>query len=292
MAIELKQVLEYLGIDQNIEDMDALKASIDESLIRYDKIPTSDKAAGMVWGKKTAFLQKALKKVADQFELEIPDPNYKTVSHEDTIVKLAEQLNEKLESERETLKGQAKGDNTGAVAELEKKIKKLEKDLNEKTTLLGNVTGEYEKYKGETTKEKRDRLLKESFESAKSKLKLVKDLDPLRMRGFASEFHELYDLQTDDEMKEAFAIDRSNSQRPKSNKKVSEFATIDEILEGLALKHKILDLTPAQKGGAKPEKINHFNLGKDNDDEGGNEYEGIHPQAVEAMKREKEAANK
>lgn len=283
--MDLKEILDYLGVDADVADLDSFKAEFGTTFIKRDQVPMDDELAGRIWGKKTGILQKAIEKAAASLGFELPDPTFKTIKHEETILKMAEAINANFEAERETLKSQIKGDGGAVTAEFEKKIKAWEKKFNDSQALLGNVTTEYEQYKEGHTKEKRGSLVKNHFEEAKAALKIAKETDPLKLKGLIAEFHEEYDIQVNDENTEVYPVLKSNGQRVKSSKKASEFASTAELLEGLGLKHKVIDLTPIQKGetgGGK--KTTVFSTKKEGEADA---YERpVHPNALKAAENE------
>lgn len=247
MAIEAKEILEYLGFDpEKVQSLEDLKPSFEKEFIKASNLSEDNPALGPVLGRIYGKQESELKKLAKEFELDLDNDDYranKMVTEKTKFV--LSKLNEKQSSVIAELKTKASQGNDEKVKELEKKLAKIAQEKADIDNLLNTTKTEYQQFQEKSKGEIKSVKLGIRETDALSKVKFKSDISEIEKRGFMSKIKEEYvlDLGDDDSL---IVKDKTGARIP-STKKAGDFKSYDEVLEEVAVKEKLYQLNDSAK---------------------------------------------
>lgn len=247
MAIEAKEILEYLGFDpEKVQSLEDLKPSFEKEFIKASNLSEDNPALAPVLGRIYGKQESELKKLAKEFELDLDNDDYranKMVTEKTKFI--LSKLNEKQSSVISELKTKASQGNDEKVKELEKKLAKIAQEKADIDNLLNTTKTEYQQFQEKSKGEIKSVKLGIRETDALSKVKFKSDISEIEKRGFMSKIKEEYvlDLGDDDSL---IVKDKTGARIP-SAKKAGDFKSYDEVLEEVAVKEKLYQLNDSAK---------------------------------------------
>lgn len=255
MAIEVKEILGYLGIPEtDVTDLEKFKEKFSDSEVGFIPIKNHKADIGKVLGTVTSKVKSYASKYA-------PDMDFKAIADkpiEDIVLATFESqalFNKKLieDSETkvkdlETKVGQKKDE---AVKEWETKYSALENKFKDTDNLLKSTAGEFEGFKKQASDQIKGIKLNVKKDEVFKKLKLISNISNLEKAGFSSLINTKYKFDLD-ENEEVYVADASNGERIKSTAKAGAFKTPDEVLIEEAIAQGVYALQEKPKFGQPP----------------------------------------
>lgn len=238
MAIESKDILDYLGVDPSkVNSIDDFKTLHDTDFIKKSNIGADRELHGKIVGARVGTIQTALTKALKSYGVELKAEDLEGKKVEDIIelgLKGYADLSIKAQDE---LKAQIGSKPSEQLTALQTKYESLERKYNEteglrkdlQTTLESTKTD----YEGKLKGVKLDTLRNQSM----GKVKFKQGMTDLEREGFNAIITKKY--KTDLDGDNIFVTD-DKGERIKSTKKAGEFKTFDEVLEEEAAGAKLL----------------------------------------------------
>lgn len=242
MNVELKSVLEYLGVDASIKTMDEFKTSFEKDHVKISAIKDMresnpelkkvfDSVTAPILGKAENKLKGILKEAGLTFEQgELKDKGFEDIAN----IGL-----EKIKAKVAELEGKLGQTNDAAVKEWQDKYSKIEKTYHDTKGLLEKTANEYDSFKANSANELKNFKLEIVDKEAISKLKLKGDVKPIELIGFKTLLKESY-IKDFDEAGNVVIKDKEGKLIP-SKAKSGAFKTLDEVYIEEATKAGIID---------------------------------------------------
>ncbi len=243
MAVEAKEVFEYLGIKaDDIKDLDTFKATFEKDFIKQSNITEEHESVKKILGKTFGTLENEIKKVAKNFELEV-DFNSEDLKGKKVTDKLNFVVSEyakKQKSVIDELTEKAGKGNDEKVKELEEKYTKAIGKAKDYESLLKATTSDFETFKQSAESEKKAVKLDFFKTQELSKVKFKADINEFEKEGYLSKIEKNYKFDLDETGK-AIILDKEGKRIP--NPKVNgAFMDIADVLQEEAVKGKLYQL--------------------------------------------------
>jgi hypothetical protein len=244
MAIEVKEILEYLGYDpEKISTIDDLKPDFEKTFVRKSSLNEDSDVVKSVMGRVFGSQENELKKIAKQFELDVDfdSDDYKSNK------KLSEKANfilskyqEKSASEVNEWKSKAGLGNDEKVKTLETKYEKAKREKAELEELLSHTKGEYENLQKSSSEQLKNVKIDVKRKDFYGKIKYKSDMTDLEKEGFESKIAKnyIFDIDENDDL----IIKTAKGERIPSPKVVGTYKSPLEVLEEEATTGKIIQM--------------------------------------------------
>lgn len=255
MAIELKDVFEYMGFEKEPESVDEFKdivknnwtlkkQAIEDEGVRKAVLGSSFKAVG----------QNIRKKLNEGYGLEIPNSELESKQIEDFVIDNIEKIKSTYEGKIKEMETQITTPNE-ALKEFEAKNLNLEKRLKEAKDANKSIETEYNLFKetkqSELKNYKIDVLKKDIF----SKIKFSSDVTDVAKIGYNTLIESKYSIDFD-ESGDPIVVDKKKGERIPNEKVAGKYKSPLEIFEEEAIANK---LVVTNEHAEKPkEKISTF----------------------------------
>jgi hypothetical protein len=253
MAVEAKEVFEYLGIKaEDIKDLDTFKATFEKDFIKQSNINEDSEPVKKLLGKTFGTLENEIKKISKSFDLDIDFEEVKDKKVTEKLKYAFEKYNDKKSEYIKDLETKAGQGNDEKIKELEKKYEKALQKSKDFESLLTNTKSEYENAQNKWTSEIKNVKLNVLTKDAFGKVKLKSDISEFEKKGYYSTISEKYNFDLDET--ENIIVKNSKGERIPSSKTTGTFKTIDEILEEEAIAGNLFKVN--QDGGKVKQQIN------------------------------------
>lgn len=245
MALETKQIAEYLGLkEDDLKDDASFKQAFEKDFIKQSNITEENESVKKILGKTFGTLENEIKKVAKSFELEIDfsadDLKDKKVT--DKLKFVISEYDSKQKSIIADLTEKAGKGNDEKVKELQEKYDKVLSKANDYQSLLKAQTGEFDTYKQSAETEKKNVKLDFFKAQELNKVKFKADINEFEKEGYLSKIEKTYKFDLDETGK-AIILDKEGKRIP--NPKVNgSFMEIADVLQEEAVKGKLYQLNP------------------------------------------------
>lgn len=245
MAVETKEILEYLGLKaDDVKDLETFKTKFDTDFIKQSNITEDLEPVKKILGKTFGTLENEVKKIANKFELEVDfnseDFKGKKVTEKFNFV--IGEYDKKKQSIIEELNAKVGQGNDEKVKELETKYTKAINEAKDYKNLLKTTTTDFESYKADSqTKEKNIKL--DFFKTqALAKVKFKADINEYEKEGYISKIEKslVFDL---DENGKLIVLSKEGKRIP-STKQTGAFMEAEEVLQEEAVKGGLFKLNP------------------------------------------------
>lgn len=251
MAIELKKVSEYLGL--NLEEFktdEEFKTAFDKEFLKHSAVTEDSEPVKKILGKVFGTLENDIKKVAKGFELDIDFDGADFQANKkvnDKLKFIIGKYDEKNKLVIADLTAKAALGNDDKIKDLQTKYDKIFQKAKESETLLNSSKTEFETYKTNTANEIKSKTLKGLKNDIYSKAKFLPETNEFTKIGFLKTFEEKYNWDLDEN--ESAVITDTKGAKIISTKTAGAFKTPSELLEEEMIAAKLLVLNPA--GGQK-----------------------------------------
>lgn len=255
MAIELKQVIEFLGYNpEEIKELSDLKTKFDTEFVRTSNITADYEPVKKILGKTLGITETKLQKYSKTNELDIDfySEDLVKLPFSDKVDLVFTKLNEKNKAIVLDLTAKAGQGNDEKVKEIQLKLEKTTQKAKDYETLLNSTKTEFESYKTNTATEIKNKTLSGIKKEIYSKAKFLPDTNDFTKKGFLNTFEEMYNFDLDEN--EAPVITDKKGQKIPSTKVTGAFKTPQELLEEELIKAKLFPLNP-DGGQKKPAPI-------------------------------------
>lgn len=255
MAIELKDVFEYMGFEKEPESVDEFKdvvknnwtlkkQAVEDEGVRKAVLGSSFKAVG----------QNIRKKLNEGYGLEIPNSELESKQIEDFVIDNIEKIKSTYEGKIKEMEAQITTPNE-ALKEFEAKNLNLERRLKEAKDANKSIESEYNLFKetkqSELKNYKIDVLKKDIF----SKIKFSSDVTDVAKIGYNTLIESKYSIDFD-ESGDPIVVDKKKGERIPNEKVAGKYKSPLEIFEEEAIANK---LVVTNEHAEKPkEKISTF----------------------------------
>jgi hypothetical protein len=221
--MEIKDLLGYLGVSEDVDTLDAFKAQFNDKFLPTDQAHTNETVVSKVIGKKFGSQKTMAKRLAKEFDLELDD---EVLSKEpehifEHIVKAAKTKVEELDTLVKT-----KGDD--AVKEWQEKYEKVNTKLKDYEGSVKSLKSELEKTVSEKESTIRSFKVNSVYKDAIGSLRFSKTANEFAKKGFESIINEKYAIEFD-EKDEAYIADAKTKQRIPNPAKAGEFLGIKDV---------------------------------------------------------------
>lgn len=255
MAIELKDIFEYMGFEKEPESVDEFKdvvknnwtlkkQAVEDEGVRKAVLGSSFKAVG----------QNIRKKLNEGYGLEIPNSELESKQIEDFVIDNIEKIKSTYEGKIKEMETQITTPNE-ALKEFEAKNLNLERRLKEAKDANKSIESEYNLFKetkqSELKNYKIDVLKKDIF----SKIKFSSDVTDVAKIGYNTLIESKYSIDFD-ESGDPIVVDKKKGERIPNEKVAGKYKSPLEIFEEEAIANK---LVVTNEHAEKPkEKISTF----------------------------------
>lgn len=244
--IDLNKFLDFVGITPGDDEeltQDLLHEKFSSKYVSVDKAGDHEDIVKNVTGRRMGSLTTLLKQQARELGVELPDA--KDAKFEDllthTITAYKESTAGKINELESALKS---GDSDDVVKEWQKKYQSLESKFKDTQSLLEQNKNQFEEFKTNAIKEKREIKLNTVIGGAMNSIKYKSDITDVERAGFKSLVNEKYLFQFD-ENDNPFIADKQTGKRIPNESKMGEFLTIDEVLSREAEQQKLIAVNPS-----------------------------------------------
>ena len=250
MAVELKQIADYLDIDPE-KDWDEVKEQIDSSFVRAtpDAVKSNKKLYDAVLGGLNGAVITRIKQKAKDLGVELTKDDIEGVDQTiDLIDVMAERTSEKLNqypSKIEELTGQLeeakkKGASAKDVEELTAKLQSYEQKYKDLEDLHNSTVQDFEGYKQQVGEEKKSFIVNTYKQKARESVKLKTKSDWER-KGFLNDVDSKYKIDVDGDEP---IVRNAEGERVKNPDKAGAFMTYEDVLKKEAKDAGLLDDSP------------------------------------------------
>lgn len=244
MAIETKDIAEYLGVELGEEDnLDTFKSKFDTSFIRKDRAAEDEDVLKAVMGKQTREYATEIKRVAKESGIELSEEESKLPVN-DLLRLIPTKKDETYTSQINKLKEGAKKPSE-QVQEWETKYSQLNTKYEDTVNLLNTTKGalqeQEQKFVTFQNDFKKNEAVKDVWSKASS---FISDTaSELERTGFQSYINQNYTIDIEDDKP---VILKDGHRIPDTNK-AGEFLDPVSAIRMEAEKHKILKVTDPSK---------------------------------------------
>lgn len=252
MAIELKPILTFLGMDEKeVDDFDKFKAAFQNKFDTQENFFNSDafknKKAEINGAFQTMLKKKALANGVELADSELKDSEGKFLPNDSIVEHLFGKFNENHKSTVAKIKAEHEANAGKGSKEWQDKYELVNKEKAELATLNEQIKlgfeNEKKNFAGEIKKVKLQTKKGDLFKT----LSFKKDITPLEQAGFTALFENKYELQLDDK-DEIFITDKTGNRiaNPATH---GAFKSPSDVLQEEAIANKVFALNP---DGGKP----------------------------------------
>lgn len=253
MAIELKQVFEFLGYKpEDFKEIDELKTKFDSEFMRSSNITEDSEPVKKILGKVFGTLENDIKKVAKGFELDIDFEGADFQANKKVNEKLKfviGKFDEKNKLVIADLTTKASQGNDDKVKDITAKWEQAKQKAKDNETLLNSTKSDFESFKTNTATEIKNTKLSVHEKEIFSKAKFLPDANDFTKKGFFAAFKEKYTIDLDEN--ESPVITTKKGEKLISKKVSGQFKTVSEVLEDELIDAKLFQLNP-DAGKPKP----------------------------------------
>lgn len=258
MAIELKEILEYLGIE-GVEKLDDFRSKFEPTYIKKDKLADDKELLGTLFapkiGKMAGAAQTSLISDLKKMGVEVTKDELKELPLE----KLVEYGLQKA-SAHYTSKIAELEKNTGSdekVKEVQDKYQKLESKYEQEKRVFEEAKQKFQTTEQSWLTEKKNIKLQSKVGDALKGIKWKTGVSEIEKKGFLATINEKYKLDMDE--KDDLFIADSTGQRIPHPKKNGEWKNINEILEDEGKAANVWEGNPIVGRAGTPQKAIHQN---------------------------------
>jgi len=247
MALEVKEVLEYLGMKPDeVKTIEDLKTGFDKEFIRTSLINEDLEPVKKITGKVLGIVESKIKALAKNVEIDLDSDDFKKKEKiTDKIEYVFSKYDEKKTSIIKDLEAKAGQGNDEKVKEWEQKYEKLKTKYGETDSLLKNTSKEYEDFKQNSEKNLRSVKIGVHKKELFGKAKFIPEINEYAKKGFINEFEEKYKIDLDENEK-VIIMDKEGKRIP--NPKVTgSFYEPEDLLTEELVKAKMFELNPQAK---------------------------------------------
>lgn len=256
MAIEQKELFEYLGIKEMPETIDAFRKSFDQSYIKKspEVIKQDEDLYPKLLAERTGSIETKFRRRLKDLGVDLPKTETADMKAEEVIELGMKKLETVYSGKISELESQAGKGNDEKVNELKTQLEKAQTKYGDTKGLLESVTKEYELFKAEADSKIKGVKRQVKFGDAVKSIKWKSGTDDLKKKGFFAAFDEehIVDIGDDDEV---IVMDR-NKKRLQSAKESGKFISLEEQLENFGRKLDVWETNPhAERGRVMPSNI-------------------------------------
>lgn len=252
MAIELKQVIEYLGMNpEEIKELDDLKGKFDSEFVRKSAINEDFEPVKKLIGAAYGSFDSDLSNVAKGHEIKVSAiEGWKDAKIKDKVKLLASAIVKSKELQIEELTKKAGQGNDEKVKELTDFLEKEKSKRKDIEALLKNVSTELD-----TTKQTYESKLKSTklgtlINSAMAGIKWIDEVTELQTEGFNSIIAKKFKFDLDETGK--LQVTDAEGKLIPNTKVTGTFKTADEVLAEEAIRQNLYKINPSTQKKAAP----------------------------------------
>ena len=248
MAIEAKEILDYLGFDAaKIADLEAFKKEFEPEagkpiFVRAADVKKSHVYSSIV-GELTGSIQTKVKAIAKKFAVDLTKEEIEGKQVEDIVSLVLEKQAEGNKSIVDELTAKAGQGNDEKVKEWQDKYSKIESKFNDTKSLLEKTNTDFGLYKETAATQLKNQKLDIFKKDVFGKLKFKQNASELEKIGFNAKVTEKYDFDLD-ENESFFVKDRNTGARIPSTKVTGQFMSAEEVLENEIVELGLLEKAP------------------------------------------------
>jgi len=257
MAIEQKELLEYLGID-SVENLEDFRSKFEPVYVRKNSVKDDKELHQSVVGKVIKAATQTIVQDLKSSGIEFEDGEVKEMKEipiEQVFSKGMAKLKNHFASKIAELETKAGNGNDEKVKEVTTKFEKLQAKHDQEKALWEQTKGLFEQEKSGWVNEKKNIKLSSKVGDAFKSIKWKTGVSEIEKKGFLSLVNEKYKIDLD-EKDELFIAD-SQGQRIKHPKKNGEFKNINEVLEEEGKAANVWEGNPIAGRAGQPQKPIH-----------------------------------
>jgi hypothetical protein len=253
MAIEAKEILDYLGFDSaKISDIDTFKKEFEPEagkpvFVRSGDIKKSHVYSSIV-GELTGSIQTKVKAIAKKFAVDLTKEEIEGKQVEDIVALVLEKQAEGNKSIVDELTSKVGLGNDEKVKEWQDKYSKIESKFNDTKSLLEKTNSDFNSYKETAASQLKNQKLDIYKKDVFSKLKFKQNATELEKIGFNAKISEKFDFDLD-ENDSFFVKEKKSGARIPSTKVTGQFMSAEEVLEKEIVELGLFEKTPT--GGVR-----------------------------------------
>lgn len=266
MAIELKEVLTYLGVPETVQSIDELSGVIKKDFVRISLLEDhkSDEykriMPGLV-GKITGTSMTRLNRTLKELGAELTPEEVKEKPIEEVIEIGVKKLASLKEAAISDLKSQVGKGNEDLVKQWNEKLSKAEQKAADYESRLTQVQKQAEEIQNNASKQFKEFKKNLKYKDLISSAKLKTNASELEKAGFVKYMEDNYSFDLTDGDSEELEIFTKDGKRIPHEKVNGKFKTPSEVIDELAVK---LNMTDKNPHGQKPTKPLPFKIVQEN----------------------------
>lgn len=248
MSDTIKKLSEYLDINPE-DEWSEVKARIDKKFVTIDSAAENDEVVEKVMGRSNGVIRSQITKIAGIVGLEgFGKKDISEMKTTDVMDSFAEKASEKLsgyetekaELEKAVKEAQKNGSSAKDVQELQEKLDKVNRDLEDKDEALTQVRTEYDNHKKTVEEKDKESFFNRHKDKAFSSVKLKAE-NEYTIKGFKNEvFSDLtFEREGDD-----LVIRNKEGKKVTNPDKAGEPLTLDQIVAKRAAEAGLVETNP------------------------------------------------
>lgn len=237
--MEAKDILSYLGLKEDIKDMDAFKDAYNKEYVKRSIAEKDDDIVNKVTGKFAGSTLTAIKRMAKKMNITVEKDVFENKKVEEVIDFLGEHLENEVGNIKNEYETKLKATETDAVKEWKEKHEKLESKYRDTDSLVKTMKDQLAQKDNEFKSKIKEFKLGDVKKSAFGNIKFANTVDDLKKRGFETLIDEKYELDLDD-TENVFVKDKKTGQRIPNPAKNGEFLSYSDVLYQEAEKNNLI----------------------------------------------------
>lgn len=252
MAVEIKDVLNYIGLDpEKFETMDEVKEAFDAKFTTLEKAKTNEELAKHFTGKRFGAIETEFKQMAKANGVEYDEGELEGKKLEDVMSLTFEKIKAKHGSALEELKSKQHGSTDSRVKKLEADLENQKKAYSDLEALHGSLKETHntkiKELEGNMTNYKKDVHLSKIMGGVKFR----SNVTDLEKAGFNTLLSQKFKFGFDD--RGEFIVTDPDGKRLENKEKAGDFLTPEAAIQGLAKESGVWEKpnTGSDRGGSR-----------------------------------------
>ena len=246
MAIEAKDILNYLGIDGEINSIEDFKSKHNTKFMTLETAKQNDELVNSIVGHRIGELETKLWKGVKELGIDVDKKQFEGKRVNEYAEDLFGRIKESYGSKIEELESKASNaGNSEREAELEKELGKYQKKYTDLQELHEGFKNESQTKLSDYETKLKTYKVNHQLKSVMDNLKL-KEMDPFQKKGFMAEINERFkfDVNDNDELE---VYDRKTDKPIQSKEKAGAFAKPFDALKDFAVENEFWQKNPHEK---------------------------------------------
>lgn len=237
--MEAKDILSYLGLKEDIKDLDAFKDAYNKEYIKRSLAEKDEDIISKINGKFAGSTLTAIKRMAKASNITLEKDLLENKTVQEIIDFIGDNVGKTIDSVKTEYETKLKATETDAVKEWKEKHEKLESKYRDTDSLVKTMKEQLAQKDNEFKSKIKEFKLGDVKKSAFGSIKFANTVDDLKKRGFETLINEKYELDLDD-TENVFVKDKKTGQRIPNPSKNGEFLSYSDVLSQEAEKNNLV----------------------------------------------------